>query len=49
VLAMMGHGEDVLRLPMVPVSDGLRKKLEGMLGDLGLLTGAAVGEARRAS
>ena len=49
VLAMLGHGEDVLRLPMVPVSDGLRKKLESMLGELGLLAGAAVAETRRAS
>jgi 4-hydroxy-tetrahydrodipicolinate synthase len=49
VLAMLGRGEDVLRLPMVSVSDGLRKKLEGVLGDLGLLAGAAVvGESRRA-
>lgn len=46
VLAMLGHGEDVLRLPMVPVSDGLRKKLEGMLAELGLLTAASVGAAR---
>jgi 4-hydroxy-tetrahydrodipicolinate synthase len=46
VLAMLGHGEDVLRLPMVPVSDGLRKKLEGMLAELGLLTAASVGGAR---
>lgn len=41
VLAMLGRGEDVLRLPMVPVSDGLRHKLEAMLGELGLLAGAA--------
>jgi 4-hydroxy-tetrahydrodipicolinate synthase len=46
VLAMLGHGEDVLRLPMVPVSDGLRKKLEGMLAELGLLAAASVGGAR---
>ena len=35
VLAMMGRGEDVLRLPMVPVSDGTRSKLERMVGELG--------------
>ena len=34
------------RLPMVPVSDGLRKKLEGMLAELGLLTAASVGGVR---
>jgi len=46
VLAMLGHGEDVLRLPMVPVSDGLRLKLESMVAELGLLTAAPVGGAR---
>ena len=47
VLALLGRGEDVLRLPMVPVSDGLRKKLESMLSELGLLVGAAaVSQAR---
>ncbi len=34
VLAMLGKGEDVLRLPMVPVSEGLRAKLDGLLDDL---------------
>jgi 4-hydroxy-tetrahydrodipicolinate synthase len=37
VLAMLGHGEDVLRLPMVPVSAATRKKLEMLLAELGLL------------
>jgi len=37
VLAMLGHGEDVLRLPMVPVSAATRKKLEAILAELGLL------------
>jgi 4-hydroxy-tetrahydrodipicolinate synthase len=37
VLAMLGHGEDVLRLPMVPVSSATRKKLEAVLAELGLL------------
>src|SRR5580700_8835693 len=37
VLAMLGHGEDVLRLPMVPVSAATRRKLETMVGELGLL------------
>ncbi|HEY6377102.1 MAG TPA: 4-hydroxy-tetrahydrodipicolinate synthase [Edaphobacter sp.] len=41
VLAMIGRGEDVLRLPMVPVSDGTRRKLEHLLSELGLLVGVA--------
>lgn len=39
VLAMMGRGEDVLRLPMVPVSEATRRKLERMIGELGMLAG----------
>ncbi len=34
VMAMMGLGEDVLRLPMVPVSEGLRAKLAELLKEL---------------
>jgi 4-hydroxy-tetrahydrodipicolinate synthase len=41
VLAMLGHGEDVLRLPMVPVSAATRRKLEMMVGELGLLANVA--------
>ena len=37
VLAMLGRGEDILRLPMVPVSTATRRKLETMVGELGLL------------
>jgi len=37
VLAMLGRGEDILRLPMVPVSAVTRRKLETMVGELGLL------------
>jgi 4-hydroxy-tetrahydrodipicolinate synthase len=37
VLAMLGHGEDVLRLPMVPVSAATRKRLEAILAERGLL------------
>jgi len=37
VLAMLGRGEDVLRLPMVPVTEGTRRKLERMVGELGML------------
>lgn len=36
VLAMLGHGEDVLRLPMVNVSAPTRHKLETMIEELGL-------------
>jgi 4-hydroxy-tetrahydrodipicolinate synthase len=41
VLHMIGRGEDVLRLPMVPVSDGTRRRLEQMAGELGLLAGVS--------
>jgi 4-hydroxy-tetrahydrodipicolinate synthase len=39
VLALLGRGEDVLRLPMVPVSDATRRRLERMVGELGMLVG----------
>jgi 4-hydroxy-tetrahydrodipicolinate synthase len=39
VLSMLGRCEDVLRLPMVPVSSATRRKLECMVGELGLLVG----------
>ena len=39
VLQMIGRGEDVLRLPMVPVSDATRRRLERMIGELGMLAG----------
>ena len=41
VLALLGHGEDHLRLPMVPVTAATRQKLEKLLGELGLLAHAA--------
>jgi 4-hydroxy-tetrahydrodipicolinate synthase len=41
VLHMLGRGEDVLRLPMVPVTDATRRKLEKMVGELGMLVGVA--------
>jgi 4-hydroxy-tetrahydrodipicolinate synthase len=48
VLQMLGRGEDVLRLPMVPVSDATRRKLERMVGELGMLVGiSATGEDLR--
>ena len=37
VMQMIGRGEDVLRLPMVPVSDATRKRLEALVTELGLL------------
>jgi 4-hydroxy-tetrahydrodipicolinate synthase len=37
VLKMIGRGDDLLRLPMVPVSDSTRKKLEALVSELGLL------------
>ena len=43
VMHMIGRGEDVLRLPMVPVSDGTRRKLELLVSELGLLTAVATG------
>lgn len=36
VLAMMGRGEDVLRLPMVPVTEETRQRLRELVGALGL-------------
>jgi 4-hydroxy-tetrahydrodipicolinate synthase len=42
VLALMGFGEDHLRLPMVPVSAAMRRKLELMAGELGLLSPATI-------
>ena len=37
VMALLGRGRETLRLPMVPVTEPTRKKLEGLLGELGLL------------
>ena len=48
VLRMLGRSEEVLRLPMVPVSDATRRKLERMVGELGMLAGVpATGEDLR--
>ena len=41
VLALLGRGEDVLRLPMVQVSGETRRRLERLVGELGLLVGVA--------
>ena len=37
VLALLGRGNESLRLPMVPVTTPTRRKLERILGELGLL------------
>ena len=37
VLTMLGRGQENLRLPMVPVTTPTRRKLERILGELGLL------------
>jgi 4-hydroxy-tetrahydrodipicolinate synthase len=39
VLSMLGRCEDVLRLPMVPVSPAIRRRLEIIVGELGMLVG----------
>ena len=36
-MAMLGLGGETLRLPMVPVSEGLRQRLHGVLRELGVL------------
>jgi 4-hydroxy-tetrahydrodipicolinate synthase len=36
-LALLGRGNETLRLPMVPITDVTRRKLERLLGELGLL------------
>jgi len=38
VMALLGRGNEELRLPMVPVTATTRRKLERILGELGLLT-----------
>jgi 4-hydroxy-tetrahydrodipicolinate synthase len=47
VLKMIGRGEDVLRLPMVPVSDATRKKLEALVRELGILEAVSSRNAER--
>ena len=38
VMALLGRGNEELRLPMVPVTSTTRRKLERILGELGMLT-----------
>ncbi len=40
VMATLGLGSEAMRLPMVPVSPATRRKLEALVGELGLLTNA---------
>jgi 4-hydroxy-tetrahydrodipicolinate synthase len=40
VMALLGRGNEQLRLPMVPVSAATRRRLERILGELGLLNGS---------
>lgn len=39
VMSLLGRGNEQLRLPMVPVTPATRRKLERILGELGLLNG----------
>ena len=49
-MALLGHIEDTLRLPMVPVSTATRRRLEQLMGELGLIASAPLsGETMRAS
>lgn len=41
VMKMIGRGDDVLRLPMVPVTDPTRKRLEALAAEIGLLQAVA--------
>jgi 4-hydroxy-tetrahydrodipicolinate synthase len=43
VLAILGKGDDVLRLPMVPVTKATRRRLEILVGELGLLVESEAG------
>jgi 4-hydroxy-tetrahydrodipicolinate synthase len=45
VLSILGHGAETMRLPIVPVSHATRRKLEALVGELGLLTHAPAGHA----
>lgn len=38
VMKMIGRGEELLRLPMVPVTDATRRKLEALVSELGLMS-----------
>ena len=44
VLSILGHGAETMRLPIVPVTQATRRKLETLCGELGLLTHAPAGQ-----
>jgi 4-hydroxy-tetrahydrodipicolinate synthase len=46
VLALLGRGEDHLRLPMTPVTPATRRRLEMLAGELGLLRDQPGAETR---
>jgi 4-hydroxy-tetrahydrodipicolinate synthase len=44
VMAILGMGEETMRLPMVPVSVATRRKLEALCGELGLMVYSDAGK-----
>ena len=44
VMALLGLGPETLRLPMVPVTPATRRRLEQLIGELGLLTRSSAGQ-----
>jgi len=45
VLAILGRGNEEVRLPIVPVTTATRRRLEALCGELGLLTHSPAGHA----
>jgi 4-hydroxy-tetrahydrodipicolinate synthase len=43
VMAILGVGNETMRLPMVPVSRETRRKLEELCGELGLIAASGAG------
>jgi 4-hydroxy-tetrahydrodipicolinate synthase len=44
VMAILGIGNEAMRLPMVPVSTATRRKLEALCGELGLMVYSETGK-----
>ena len=44
VMAILGTGSEAMRLPMVPVATGTRRKLEALCGELGLMVYSEAGK-----
>ena len=44
-MAILGTGTEEMRLPLVPVSPATRRRLEILVGELGLLTHAPAGHS----